>query len=193
MTTGLRVRELTEATWPALEKLFGPRGADGGCWCMFFRLPGPEFRTSVYEPNRAALRDLAGSGAPVGLLAMDGDDAVGWVAVAPRPVYRRLERSTVARPVDPAEDLSGVWSVTCFYIHRSARRSGVARLLLDEAVRYAAERGARVVEGYPVDTGGERRSSAELYHGTLALFRSAGFTVVDRRGVRRALVRKEIR
>jgi len=195
---GVRVVELTKATWPALEKLFGPSGADGGCWCMFFRLPGPEFRTRVHEPNRAALRRLAGSGEPVGLLAMDDaagdpDNAVGWVAVAPRAVYRRLERSTVAKPVDPAEDLSGVWSVTCFFIRRAARRTGVSRLLLDEAVRYAARRGARTVEGYPVDTGGERKPAPELYHGTLAVFRAAGFTVVEPRGVRRALVRKEIR
>ncbi|HEV2784648.1 MAG TPA: GNAT family N-acetyltransferase [Actinophytocola sp.] len=190
--TPVHVLELTEKTWPALEKLFGPKGADAGCWCMFFRLPGPEFRTGLYEPNRAALRELAGSGEPVGLLAMDGEDAVGWVAVAPRPVYRRLERSTVAKPVDPDEDLSGVWSVTCFYIHRGARRSGVSRLLLDEAVRYAAEHGARVVEGYPVDTGGRKKASAELYHGTLSTFTAAGFSVVERRGVRRALVRKVI-
>lgn len=191
--TAVRVVELSKATWPALEKLFGPRGADGGCWCMYFRLPGPDFRTRVGEPNRKALRALAASKEPVGLLAMDGDEAVGWVAVAPRAVYRRLERSTVAKPVGPDEDLSGVWSVTCFFIHRGARRRGVSRLLLDEAVRYAAERGATVVEGYPVDTGGDRKPSAELYHGTLAVFRAAGFTVVERRGVRRALARKEIR
>jgi GNAT superfamily N-acetyltransferase len=189
----VRVVELTGETWPALEKLFGPNGADGGCWCMFFRLPGPEWKAGMYEPNRVALRELAGSREPVGLLAMDGPDATGWVAVAPRSVYRRLDRSPVARPADPGEDLSGVWSVTCFFVHRTARRSGVSALLLDEAVRYAGQRGARAVEGYPVDTAGARRSSAELYHGTLSLFLAAGFRVVERRGVRRALVRKEIR
>lgn len=189
---GVEVKELTEETWPALEKLFGPKGADAGCWCMFFRLPGPDFRTGAYEPNRAALRELAASDEPVGLLAFDGDEAVGWVAVAPRPVYRRLQKSTVAKPVNPDEDLSGVWSVTCFFIHRGARRSGVSRLLLEAAVRFAADRGARVVEGYPVDTKGERKTSAELYHGTLAVFQAAGFAVVEPRGVRRALVRKEV-
>jgi GNAT superfamily N-acetyltransferase len=188
----MRVVELTAKTWPALEKLFGPNGADAGCWCMFFRLPRPDWRAGLYEPNRVALRELAGSGEPVGLLALDGDDPVGWVAAAPRPVYRRLERSTVAKPVDPAEDLSGVWSVTCFFVHRTARRSGVSDLLLDEAVRFAAARGARVVEGYPVDTGGEKKSSSELFHGTLSQFLAAGFDLVERRGARRALVRKEI-
>jgi GNAT superfamily N-acetyltransferase len=189
----VRVVELTADTWPALEKLFGPNGADGGCWCMFFRLPGAEWKRDMYEPNRKSLRALAGSGEPVGLLAFAGDDPVGWVAVAPRPVYRRLDRSPVARPVDPSEDLSDVWSVTCFFIHRTGRRSGVSRLLLDEAVRFASDRGARAVEGYPVDTEGTRKSSSELYHGTLSTFLAAGFTVLDRRGTRRALVRKDLR
>lgn len=184
----LRVAELTADTWPALEQLFGPNGADGGCWCMFFRLPGPEWKQAMYEGNRRSLRALARSPEPVGLLAFDGSDAVGWVAVAPREVYRRLERSPVARPVDP--ELAGVWSVTCFFIHRTARRSGVSEFLLEEAVRYAVERGARVVEGYPVDTGGAKKSSSELYHGTLSAFLAAGFELVERRGVRRALVRR---
>lgn len=178
----MRVVELTEETWPALEKLFGPNGADSGCWCMFFRLPGPEFRRAVHEPNHRALGELARGAEPVGLLAMAGENAVGWVAAAPRPVYRRLERSPIAKPVDPHEDLSDVWSVTCFFIDGGARRSGVGGLLLAEAVRYAAAGGARVVEGYPVDTVGVRKSSAELYHGTLSLFLAAGFRVVERRG-----------
>jgi GNAT superfamily N-acetyltransferase len=188
----LQVVPLTERTWPALEELFGPNGAVAGCWCMWFRKPSPEYKRDSGEPNRKAAHGLVASGEPVGLLAMDGPAAVGWVAVAPRSVYHRLDRSPIAKPVDPAEDLSGVWSVTCFFIHRSARRSGVGRRLLDEAVRYAVRHGAWILEAYPVDTSGVRTSSGELYHGTLSMFTGAGFTLVDRRGTRRALVRKTV-
>ncbi|CAM3620680.1 GNAT family N-acetyltransferase [Kibdelosporangium persicum] len=188
----MRVVELTGKTWPAQEKLFGPRGAVEGCWCMYFRLPNADFRQGSGEPNRLAARELARSGEPVGLLAMEGDDAVGWVAVAPRSVYRRLDRSKVAAPPDPDEDLAGVWSVTCFFIHRTARRKGVAAELLDAAVKYAAKHGAKTVEAYPVDTKGAKASSADLYHGTLSMFLDAGFMLVEPRGVRRALVRKPI-
>lgn len=184
--------ELSERTWPALELLFGPRGAVEGCWCMFFRQTGPENRRNSGEPNRQAARDLAASGEPVGLLALDGEQAVGWVAVAPRAVYRRLARSPVAKPVNPDEDLTGVWSITCFFIHRSARGRGVARRLLDEAVRYAVRHGAWVVEAYPVDTRGVKAGAGELYHGTLSMFSDTGFKLVERRGTRRALVRKTV-
>jgi GNAT superfamily N-acetyltransferase len=188
----VRVVELSEQTWPALEKLFGHNGAVAGCWCMWFRKTSPEFKRDAGEPNREDARKLAESDEPFGLLAMDGQNATGWVAVAPRAVHRRLERSPIAKPVDPDEDLSGVWSVTCFFIHRSARNRGVARTLLDEAVRYAVRHGAWVLEAYPVDTNGARASSGELYHGTLSMFSDAGFTLVERRGSRRALVRKTV-
>jgi ribosomal protein S18 acetylase RimI-like enzyme len=188
----MRVVELTAGTWPAFERLFGPHGAVAGCWCMWFRKTNPEFKADAGEPNREDARKLAESDEPVGLLAMDGDNPVGWVAVAPRAVYRRLDRSPIAKPVDPAEDMSGVWSVTCFFIHRSARRRGVARTLLDEAVRHAVGHGAWTLEAYPVDTNGGPMSSGELYHGTLSMFVDAGFTLVQRRGTRRALVRKTV-
>jgi GNAT superfamily N-acetyltransferase len=188
----MRVVELTKKTWPAQEKLFGPNGATEGCWCMWFRQTGAEQQRGRGEPNRRKARALAGSGEPVGMLAMDGADALGWVAVAPRAVYRRLERSQIAKPVAADEDLSQVWSVTCFFIHRTARGRGVASALLDGAVSYAARHGAAIVEAYPVDTNGVKASSGELYHGTLSMFLDAGFMLVERRGTRRALVRKTL-
>jgi GNAT superfamily N-acetyltransferase len=188
----MRVVELTEKTWPAQVALFGPNGAVEGCWCMWFRQTGAEQRQNKGEPNRLLARELAMSDEPVGLLAIEGGDALGWVAVAPRSVYRRLERSQVAKPPHPDEDLSGVWSVTCFFIHRTARKHGVGKTLLEGAVRYAKKRGASLVEGYPVDTNGSKANSGELYHGTLSMFLDAGFTLVERRGTRRALVRKTL-
>lgn len=60
--------------------------------------------------------------------------------------------------------------------------------LLRAAVGYAAEHGADVVEGYPVEPDGHR--AADLYHGTVRMFTDAGFELVERRGPARALVRR---
>jgi GNAT superfamily N-acetyltransferase len=185
------VVELTEQTWPLLEGLFGPHGAAEGCWCMWFRRTANDFKRNKGEPNKAALGELVAEGEPVGLLAVDADgEAVGWVAVAPRLAHIRLDRSAVAAPPDPREDLSDVWSVTCFFVHRKTRRTGVTRALLEAAVGHAAEQGARCVEGYPTDTEGEHKNSGTLYHGTMTMFLDCGFELVGRRGIRRALVRR---
>jgi ribosomal protein S18 acetylase RimI-like enzyme len=182
----VEIVELTAATWPALEKLFSANKTVGGCWCCWFMRPGPEVDAGWGEGNKEFLRGKVGT--PLGLLAIEDDEPLGWVAVAPRETYPRLTASKIAQ----SDAGPGTWSVTCFFVHRTARRRGLANQLLDAAVHYAAAHGAARVEGHPVDTEGQKRGSGDLYHGTLAMFENAGFELVDRRGTRRALVRRTL-
>lgn len=181
----MEIVELTDDTWPSLEKLFSANKTVGGCWCCWFMRPHREVEAGWGEGNKAYLREKVGT--PLGLLAID-DEPLGWVAVAPRPTYPRLATSKITLS-DAGPD---TWSVTCFFVHRNARRQGLAATLLDAAVDYAAKHGAVAVEGHPVDTEGQKRGSGDLYHGTLAMFEAAGFELVDRRGTRRALVRRKL-
>jgi len=48
----LEFHPLTPERWRDLESLFGPRGACGGCWCMFWKLPRREFSRRKGEGNR---------------------------------------------------------------------------------------------------------------------------------------------
>ncbi|UUV35268.1 GNAT family N-acetyltransferase [Amycolatopsis roodepoortensis] len=181
----MRFAELTDETWPLFERLFGPGGVQGGCWCAFFRLTGPAFKQAGTDGRKAHVRAEVAAGKPLGLLALADDEPLGWVAVSPRPDNPRLERSPVAAS---AGDHAGVWSVTCFYVGRKSRRQGLSAALLRAAVDYAAERGARVVEGYPVEVLG-KRPGADLYHGTVSMFAKAGFDLVECRPPARALMR----
>lgn len=190
MTEEVRTLELDTSTLPALEELFGGNGAVAGCWCTWFWQTNERLQANGSSGNRDLLRSRVRAGDPIGILAMSGERPLGWVAVGPRSSYPRLDRSPVTRAVEPGED--GIWSVTCFFVHRTHRRIGLARRLLDAAVDRAGRGGARVVEGYPVDTSVPRTSrvgSGELYHGTLGMFISAGFEIAERRGQRRAVVR----
>ena len=65
--------------------------------------------------------------------------------------------------------------MTCFVVRRDHRGKGINRELLHAAVDYARTSGARVIEGYPVDTGGERQHANGLFHGTLSTFLAEGF------------------
>ena len=89
----LRFHPLTSARWPAFEKLFGPRGACAGCWCMFWRLKRSVFIQQKGEGNRRAIQRLVKAGDVPGILAFAGKEAVGWCAVSPRETYSALERS----------------------------------------------------------------------------------------------------
>jgi GNAT superfamily N-acetyltransferase len=134
------------------------------------------------------------SGAPVGLLAYAGDGTpVGWAATAPRTAYPRLLRSNTLRPIDPDHpDDPAVWSVPCFFIHRRNRRGGVGTALLGAAVEYARGQGASALEGYPVAAGGRRRSSNELYTGTVGMFLDNGFSELARPAGSRVVMRRDL-
>jgi GNAT superfamily N-acetyltransferase len=184
---GLEVHPVTPERWGDLADLAGERGFTSGCWCMWWRVTSKEFDERHGAGLRRDLQRLVDAGPAPGLLAYVDGVPAGWVAVAPRDEYPRLDRSPKLRRLDDRP----VWSITCFTIDRRHRRRGVAAVLLDAAVDFAQERGAEVVEAYPIDPAGAKRSSAELYTGTLAMFERAGFEEVARRGGR-PIVRRAV-
>jgi GNAT superfamily N-acetyltransferase len=178
----------TAAEWDALVDLFGPRGACGGCWCMWWRLSRREFARRKGEGTRRALKRLVDRGLAPGILAFDGERAVGWCCVGPREDFPLLERSRVLARVDD----ESVWSIVCFFVARDHRRRGLTRRLVAAAVSYAASRGARIVESYPVDAG-SAQPDAFVYTGLVSAFASNGFVEVARRSKRRPIMRRRIR
>jgi GNAT superfamily N-acetyltransferase len=183
----IEVRPVTADRWDDLVELFGPKGVSG-CWCMWWRMPAKDFPAKAYEGNRRAMRAIVRRGDVPGLLAYREGRPVGWVSIAPREEFTRIERSRVLGPVDDAK----VWSVVCFFIHRTQRGSGVGTVLLEAAIELARKRGARIVEGYPVDPLGGRASNAGAFTGLEKMFRDAGFKEVERRSASRPIMRKTL-
>jgi GNAT superfamily N-acetyltransferase len=180
---------LTADRWPDLVRLFGPRGACAGCWCMWPRRTAAEFRRGAGEGNRRALRRLVKSGEPTGVLAYLDAEPIGWCAVAPRDRFRRLERSRVMAPVDDRP----VWSVVCFFVARGHRSAGLTPSLLEAAVSFAGSRGATLIEGYPLDPPAGRVADVHAWFGLAGAFRAAGFREVARRSPTRPLMRRAVR
>jgi GNAT superfamily N-acetyltransferase len=178
--------------WDDLVAVMDGPGDAGRCWCQWF-FRGAQADRGHAAANRAAL-EVQVRQAPPGVIGyLDGVPS-GWCAVAPRPSYTRLVRSPQLRGT-PAGELAdpGVWSVTCFVVRRPARRRGLTAALLDGAVALAVERGATVVEGYPVDLAARSGiSAAALYHGPLSVFLRAGFTEVARPAPDRPVVRRTV-
>lgn len=188
----LRTQPLTSERWDDLLVLFGERGAYSGCWCTWWRLTGAEFDTNGNRGNRALLQRLTASAAQLGLLGYVDDAPIGWVSVAPRRDFGRLLRSRTLGPAASDAEDPAVWSVTCFYIDRHHRGRGVGSALLDAAVEHAAGRGARVVEGYPVDPAVKERSNADSFTGVVKMFEGAGFREVERRSEARPIYRRDV-
>jgi GNAT superfamily N-acetyltransferase len=155
---------------------------------MWWRLPRAEFTRGKGEGNRAAFASLVDAGTEPGILAYLDDVPVGWCAVAPRSDYGGLARSRVLKPVDDTP----VWSITCLFVTKPCRRSGLSVLLLDAAARFAAARGARVVEGYPVDPASGTTADAFAWTGLRSAFERAGFAECARRSPGRPIMRRHM-
>src|SRR5215475_7540632 len=196
MTT--TIEPMDASRWDDLCTLFGPSGASSGCWCMYWRLPAKEWTagngSAARDPmngNKVKFQRVVASGEPTGLLAYVDGAPAGWVAVAPRDAFPRVRRSTTLAPLDPDE--TDVWSVNCFFIGRRHRRSGLASDLLAAAVTWAKERGAAVVEGYPVMPAEVRGNAGDFYTGTVSQFEKAGFVLQPRpKTIRRVVMRRPV-
>jgi GNAT superfamily N-acetyltransferase len=182
----LEFRPVTPERWPDLESLFGENGACDGCWCMWWRLTRSEFAKQKGQGNKAALKRIVEAGEVPGLLAYADGQPVGWCSVAPRETFAALERSRTLARIDEEP----VWSVVCFFVARSFRGKGLMPKLLRAAVDYARARGAKIVEGYPVEPVG-RLSAASAYTGLASTFRQAGFVEMLRRSETRPIMRRE--
>ena len=186
---------VTPDRWSELQELFGPSGAYSNCWCTWWRQTGSDFSRGCErrgEGNRALMAALVAAGDEPGLIAYRDGRPVGWVSVAPRPQFGRVLRSPTLRPAPAQADDTTTWSIVCFWMPRAERGRGLATALLDAAVAHAAARGAHAVEAYPVDTAGARQASANLFTGTLGMFRRAGFREVERGRGQQAIVRRQV-
>lgn len=130
--------------------------------------------------KKRMMMGLIEAGTPVGIVAEVDGKPVGWCSVAPRETYRRLSKVQ-----DDSE--TGVWSIVCFYVPRALRGGGVAAALLDAAIDHAFDRGARVIEAYPVD----QAAPSYRFMGFRDMFLVRGFHEIGTAGSRRHVMRLE--
>ena len=185
----LEFHPATPDRWPDLERLFGERGACGGCWCMTWRLPRADFDAGKGEAHQSRLRLLVIEDRQPGVLAYTAGEPIGWCAVAPREEYVRLEKSRALKPIDDRP----VWSVTCLFVRRDFRHKGVSVELLKAAIRHVEQQGGQIVEGYPVEPKKGEMPAAFAWTGLLSAFPTVGFVEAARGSPSRPIVRDEIR
>jgi GNAT superfamily N-acetyltransferase len=174
---------LTSDRWRDFSVLMNGRFDTRRCWCMWPRRETDYKKWSAESNRRAIKRAVDTAPAPPGVLAYVDGEPAGWCAVAPREEYPKLGRDRATAPLDDGP----VWSVVCFLVLRSQRGKGVSRVLLEAAVDLAAEHGATIVEGYPVE------GTRNVFRGVTSVFKEAGFKEVGRRKANRPVMRYQIR
>ncbi len=174
------VRPATASRFDDVAVMLGPKNPTSSvCWCLSHRVDSKTNKALVGEARGAYVQKLCHRKIAPGVLAYEGDEVVGWAAVAPRSELP-FERSRLIPHVD---DLP-VWSLWCVRVRPGHRGQGIAPQLVEGATEYARSEGAPAVEGYPVDNGGRKVDLTMAFVGTRSMFETAGFTAVaDTRAV----------
>jgi GNAT superfamily N-acetyltransferase len=176
-------RAVSAENWSDFEALFQRRGAPKACWCTAWRNIRPELKDDRHAKKHEMEKRIL-NGEPVGILGYVKNDPIAWCSVSPRETYR----SSMADAMAGDED-EKIWSIVCFFIARDFRGEGVFRRLVRAAEDHAAERGATVLEGYPVNPD----SPSYRFGGFLHVFEELGYEKVGNKGARRHVVRKVLR
>lgn len=176
----IHFKELRPESWSAMERLFGPNGACGGCWCMWWRVENRKVWNNVKGVRaKEMFRNLIQKGKAHGVLAFAGDEPVGWCSFGPRADFPGLDRVQAYK----RDDTGDVWSVTCFFINRRWRGKGLARGLLKAAVEAMRKHGVKIVEGYPITTtkDGRRLNAGLAWTGPTKIFEELGSRRLNRK------------
>jgi GNAT superfamily N-acetyltransferase len=152
---------------------------------MWFRLPKTQFDAQSGQGNKNAMKALVESGVVPGLIGYVDGTPAGWVSLSLREDFPRLERSRIMKAIDEQP----VWSIVCLFIDKAYRKQGISLRLLQAAVEYAVNQGAKIVEGYPVDRKDGTCRDADMFHGAQSIFEKAGFVEVARRSSTRPVMR----
>jgi GNAT superfamily N-acetyltransferase len=180
---------VTTENWKDFEKLFGEKGACGGCWCMSWLLTKKDFDANKGAGNKKKMKKLIDSNSQPGILAYFNDEPVGWCAVAPREKYIRLEKSRVLSKIDDKP----VWSVPCFFIKKEFRRKRLSTEILKAAIQFCKLKGAKIIEGYPAEPYANNIPAVFAWTGFPSSFRKAGFKEAARRSKARPIMRFSIK
>ena len=189
----LAVQPATLERFDDVATMLGPKNPTSSvCWCLSHRVDSRTNAELVGPARGEFMRSLCSRDVAPGVLAYDGDQVVGWAAVAPRAELPFARSRKI-----PHVDDRPVWSVWCIRVRPGHRGKGISHELLAGAVDYARSQGAPAVEGYPVDNAGAKVDLTMAYVGTRALFERAGFvkaadTDAVSGGFPRVLMRREL-
>ena len=180
------IKPLNADTWDAYARFVDRHnGVSGGCWCTWFHTMHGE-KTFTAEGNRRSSTSSSSKAEPR-RARLRWDEAVAWCQYgAPAELPNIYHRKEYEATLDVTPD----YRITCLFVDKHARRTGLSLVALRGALDLIARAGGGIVEAYPHDTGGGKVSN--LYNGTRTLFESAGFTYIRPKGSRNCVMRTEL-
>ncbi|HZD12361.1 MAG TPA: GNAT family N-acetyltransferase [Candidatus Binatus sp.] len=188
------LKELGPETWTDFAKLASKQGQ---CWCMFYQRPRPLHKGKVPADqrgrvNRLDKQRLVRKGLAHAVLVYDEDNAIGWCQYGPKQELPRIDAGRFYRKLEPVREQENLWRITCFFVDKDYRGTGVAKLALRGALDSIREQGGGIVEAYPVVSRKMIAVPEWRWFGTRSMFEKVGFKPVTQLGTSMLLMRRRI-
>lgn len=180
----LKFKSLSIDTWNDFTTLFSPNGACGNCWCTLWRVPKMVHDAGKAGGNKRYMHSLVKQGKHIGLLFYKKEDVIAWCSVGPRKDFPQLNKSRLFKPVDDKD----VWSITCLFIQKTARKKNLSSKIIKKAALYALKNGAKAVESYPVEPK-DKTADVFVWTGIQSSYEKAGFEMIKKVSETRSIMR----
>lgn len=193
VTSDVNTRAVGLKDMPVLARLFESQRNTRRCWCMAFCLTRSQFAAGwLTGGNQRKFSAMAAtSSTPMGILASQAAEPVGWCACGPRSRYvaatnpRNKIMQNRARDEDEI-----VWLLPCLFVRADRRGQGVTHALIRAAVELARSEGASAIEAWPLAE--SERRSGDAFLGREQVFNELGFHCVERPSPVRVIMRLEL-
>jgi len=152
---------------------------------MSWLLTKKDYDANKGDGNKKKMKKLIDNNMQPGIIVYLENEPIAWCAVSPRENYIRLENSRVLKRIDEQP----VWSVPCFFVKKEFRRKGYSTEILKCVTEYCRSKGAKIIEGYPVEPYSENIPAAFAWTGFPSAFKKAGFKEAERRSRTRPIMR----
>ena len=193
MGAAIDTRLVESKDLPDLRRLFESQRTTRRCWCMAFCVTRSQFAAGWLNGGnqRRFGAMVAASSTPMGILASQAADPVGWCACGPRSRYvaATTPRSKIMRNRAPDEDET-VWLLPCLFVRAGRRGQGVTHALIRAAIELARREGASAIEGWPLAE--SERRARDAFLGREQVFEELGFNCVERPSPERVIMRLEL-
>ncbi len=142
--------------------------------------------------NRRDKKALVRKGRSHAILVYLGKIPVGCCQYGPREEFPRIKAGRGYKKLNPQYGDKTLWRITCFFVDRAYRGSGVSKFALKAALDSIKNRGGGIVESYPVVSKKMVAVPESRWFGTPGMFEGEGFKQVGPLGTTWVLMPKTV-
>lgn len=175
--TGLRFEKLTDRNFKFFRELMCTDGISKQCYCLSHRVEPKDLELDDFAALK--MQQMVQRRKVNGLVAFDSEMPIAWVGIEPftsligHDVFEMLLNNPRHGQFGESD-----WAIHCMFVAPDARGEALTGQLVDQATRYAIDRGAQRLLAFPPPP--ERAKTMDIfekYTGSPELFLQKGFVM----------------